>query len=162
MEAMRAFLLKTLSISIVFGFFVGVVFLFATTAELAAMNEAAIWPSRDAVVEISQATRVYARGKGHHWRAEIKCRPVEGGEAFWVSHIRRGDWCLGDCESKAREDVARYTVKQRVKVYFDPERKHDTLLESDAPRQKMYWLRLLAALLVMLPFALWLFRKRAP
>lgn len=159
---MRSFLLKTLAVGIVFGFFAGIVLLLATTAELAAMNDAVSWPSREAVVEISRPARIYTRGRGHHWRAEIKCRPADGGESFWLTRVRRGDWCLGDCESKARDDAARYPVGRRVQVYFDPERKHDTLLEAAAPRQKMHWLRLLAVLLVIFPFVLWLLRKRGP
>lgn len=161
---MRKFLGKLLGWTILLGFLVGIVLLGGTTAELVAMDDAASWPARVAVVDISRPYH-HAGGKlrgsrGPHWEAQIRCRYLDNGESVWIRHVRRGDFTLGQGESTVRAAIARYPVGTRVNVSHDPEHPASTLLEPHAPRDTMHRLRLLGGLLFVLPLVLWLFRKQ--
>ena len=152
---------QLLGILILLGFLVGLLAIVFVPVEMYKMHQARGWPSRDGTITHSSAT--LGRGgfrNAPSWRADIGGKYDDNGEKFWISRVRYGGVKWGAGKAAAMEDVAKYPVGPRVKVYYSPTRSKDTILEPFAPWDTMIITLAVGVGLVLLPVVLYLLRKQ--
>jgi hypothetical protein len=153
---------KLLGILILFGFFVGLIAVVAAPTEIHKMAQAQAWPSRQGIVTHSSASEVFSRRRGTYWSFVIRGNYSDTGEPFVITRLRYGEFWLGRGKKRSMEAVAKYPCGSIVQVYYSPENPQTIILEPDAPRNEMYLVLATGIALVMLPFVLYLFRKKVP
>jgi Protein of unknown function (DUF3592) len=126
--------------------------------------EAETWPSRKGVVTKSYASH-HSGGLGRisggpYWKAEICGSYSDNGEKFCVSRIRYGGFRFGENKTIALETVARYPAGKEIDVYYSPQNPKETVLEAHSSWAEMLILLGLGIGFLLLPFFLWVFRKK--
>jgi hypothetical protein len=149
-----------LLVGIVFGLFAVV----TVPIEMSRMAQAEHWPSRKAVITHSYTRHV--RGSATRprtnssWKVEICGVYEDDGGKFCLSRVRYGDIRLGADKNGALEMVAKYPLGREVEVYYSPDNPKETILEPHAPWNKMIILLSAGIGFLLLPFFLWVFRKK--
>lgn len=141
---------------IVFGLFTIVVAPFEMYKKAAAES----WPSRKAIVTKSFVSSSRDRKQGVTWQPGLCGTYVDNGESFCVGRFRYGGFRWGAGRRSAMEAAAQYAVGQEVDVYYAPDNPRETVLQARSSWQEMYTLVGLAIFFLLIPFFLWLFRKR--
>lgn len=152
---------KLLGIVILLGFLVGLLAIIFVPVEMYKMHQARGWPSRDGTITHSSAT--LGRGgfrKAASWRPDIGGIYHDKGEKFWISRVRYGGFKWGAGKAAAIEDVAKYPVGAKVKIYYSLTRPKDTILEPFAPWDTMIIALAVGVGWVLLPVVLYLLRKQ--
>jgi hypothetical protein len=143
-------------VGIVFGLFIVIV----APIEMYRKAQAEHWPARSAVITKSFSDRRGGVTRSTYWKAEICGTYKDGGEFFCVDSIRYGGFRFGAGKQAAEAAVAKYPVGAEVAVYYDPDDPRETVLEARSSWKEMYVLLSLGIGFLLLPFVLWLLRKR--
>jgi hypothetical protein len=152
---------RLLGILILLGFLAGMLAIIFVPVEMYKMHQARGWPSRDGTITHSSAT--LARSgfrRAPSWRPDIGGVYHDNGEKFWVSRVRYGGFKWGAGKATVMEDVTKYPVGTKVKVYYSRTRPKDTILEPFAAWDTMIITLVVGVGLVLLPVMLYLFRKQ--
>jgi hypothetical protein len=158
---MKNVLQKLLGVAILAGFLFGAFAVVVTPIEMYKMANARDWPSRKAIITKSYAS--LQRGSARRaptYRPVICAQYPDDGQQICVSRVRYGDISWGKNEAKTRAMVAAYPIGRAVDVYYDPDDPRETILEAKPSWDQMILLFAIGALLALLPFGLWLFRKQ--
>ncbi len=138
-----------------FGLFIVVVVPF----ELAEMADARTWPYREGTITYSQASRTTRARRSDYWEPLIRGTYNDTGEAFRISAVRYGAIRLGNGRGQSMEQVAKYPVGAKVKVYYSPDRPRDAILEPFASWDHLLRLWAIGAGLAMLPLVLYIYGR---
>jgi len=152
--------LKVLGISILLGFFVGLIAIVFVPVEMSKMSEAQTWPSRTGIITHSSASEVFSKRRGNHWAYVIRGTFSDTGEVFVITKVRYGDFYLGKGKSRSLDVVARYPRGSVVQIFYSPSHPDRMILEPFATWNEMFIVLGIGIGLVLLPFMLYLFRKR--
>jgi Protein of unknown function (DUF3592) len=152
---------QLLGILILLGFLAGLLAIIFVPVEMYKMHQARGWASRDGTITHSSPT-LGRRGfrNAPSWRADVGGTYDDNGEKFWVSRVRYGGFRWGAGKAAVMEDIVKYPVGTKVRVYHSPSRPKDTILEPFAPWDTMIITLAVGVGLVLLPLVLYLFRKQ--
>lgn len=151
---------QIIGILILLGFFVGLMAIVFVPVEMNKMAEAQTWPYRPGVITHSSASEVFSNRRGNYWSYVIRGTFSDTGEPFVITKVRYGEFWLGKGKSQCQEVVARYPRGSMVQVYYSPTHPNAMILEPFASWNGMYHVLGVGLGLVLLPFVLYLFRKR--
>lgn len=152
---------KIIGISLLFGFFAGLIAVVFVPVEMSKMAEAQTWPSRPGIITQSSASEVFSKRSGNHWTYVIRGTFDDTGEPFVITKVRYGDFSLGKGKSRSLEIVARYPRGSAVRVFYSPTHPHSMILEPFASWDEMFLILGVGVGLVLLPVVLYAFRKRS-
>lgn len=161
MNRVKNIFLKVVGIAILFGFFVGLIAIVFVPVEMSKMSEAQTWPFRTGIITHSSASEVFSRRRGNHWTYVIRGTFLDTGEIFVITKVRYGDFYLGKGKSQSLDVVARYPRGSEVQVFYSPSHPGKMILEPFASWSEMFIVLGGGIGLVLLPFMLYLFRKRS-
>lgn len=160
LNKVRKILGQILGISILLGFFVGLIAVVFAPIEMSKMAEAQTWPSRPGIITHASSSEVFSSRRGNHWSYVIRGTFSDTGEPFVITKVRYGGFYLGKGKSQSMEIVARYPHGKVVQVFYSPTYPNRMILEPFASWNEIYLVFGVGIGLVLLPFALYLFRKR--
>jgi hypothetical protein len=155
----RKILGRALGAIILLWFFFGLLVIVFMPFELWRMAQARSWPFREAVISKSVASPQGSTGRTL-WTPAIRATYRDTGEEVWISRVRYGEFRMRGARAGAEADVARYRPGMVVRVYYSPTNPKETLLEPFAPWTTMIGMSIVGVSGVLLPFVLFLFRKR--
>lgn len=161
MNRLKDILWKIIGISLLFGFFAGLIAVVFVPVEMSKMAEAQTWPSRPGIITQSSASEVFSKRSGSHWTYVIRGTFTDTGEPFVITKVRYGDFSLGKGKSRSLEIVARYSRGSAVQVFYSPAHPHSMILEPFASWDEMFLILGIGVGLVLLPVVLYAFRKRS-
>lgn len=160
MNRVRKILGQTLGISILLGFFVGLIAIVFAPIEMSKMAEAQTWPSRPGIVTHSSSSEVFSSRRGNYWSYVIRGTFPDTGEPFVITKVRYGSFHLGRGKAQSMEIVARYPPGKAIRVFYSPTHPGRMILEPFASWDEIYLVFGVGIGLILLPFVLYLFRKR--
>lgn len=161
MNRLRDIFGKIIGISLLFGFFAGLIAVVFVPVEMSKMAEARTWPSRPGIITQSSASEVFSKRSGSHWTYVIRGTFNDTGEPFVITKVRYGDFSLGKGKFKSQETVARYPRGSTVQVFYSPAHPRSMILEPFASWDEMFLILGIGVGLVLLPVVLYAFRKRS-
>lgn len=161
MSRLKKTLGQVIGILILLGFFVGLIALVFVPVEMSKMAEAQTWPSRPGIVTHSSASEVFSKRRGSYWSYVIRGTFPDTGKPFVITRVRYGEFWLGKGKSRCREVVARYPHGSIIQVFYSPAHPNTMILEPFASWNEMYLVLGVGLGLVLLPFVLYLLRKRS-
>lgn len=158
---MKAIFGKILGVTILLGFFFGLLSVIFAPLEMYSMKQAESWPSRKGVITLSYNRYIgrFSRG-GPFWDEEICGNYVDNGERFCISRVRYGDFRCNADKDYSDAIIAKYPIGREVDVYYNPSKPKVTILENHPSWRKMQVTLGLGIAFLLLPFFLWLFRKQ--
>lgn len=144
---------------ILFGFFVGILFIIGSIDQLTDIKRAQLWPSRRGVITHSYVTKKRGHKNRRYWSIEIAGTYVGTSEKFDAGRIGFGAEFSVLTRERGERMAAQYPVKTELDVYYDPEKPSRAILvrgNSPATTQKVL---MSGIVLILIPFALYGFGR---